>query len=456
MVNLKFTKNCYPLILEKSCYADAVSATKDYSLKNGAPAVCSNFARKCNQAEAGCELYSSVTSNFAVPAKVVSGDYCSDQCLGYDVYIAKASRFNPAVAENLIPTTAKACSAASAGCNEFTNLDTLAAGGEQKEYYTSLKQCVKPTAATCTAFYSWEGTENGYQLKSYSLKSAAGLPEVTLDDSALCNAAIYNLPISDAAYNPDCREFYNAAGQVSYHLSSRTITCSENCHTYRLSEKNVVKNMTAAQCSGASNHWNTGDNTCNVCPTGGVWNSNNNACIYQAIPGEGQTCSASESGCREYNGSSGNNVRLVTSYDFESGASAYWTSNCAGGLSVSTIANSKNGHSLQYSETANNCGAIGTDVGAPVAKTRLIERLLASNNVAAQLAVGRSVTQGSAYTVKFLARAAANTNINIYFLNRDTGATSYFNASSTLLIKGGNEWNLYQVNLDNLNHAVPE
>ncbi len=452
----KFTvyEKLLPAYLEKSCYVDAVSATKDYSLKSDAPAACSNFARKCNQSEAGCELYSSTADSFAVPAKVVSSDYCSDQCLGYDVYIAKASYFNPTVAENLIPTTATVCDAASSGCNEFTNLDALASGGEQKEYYTSLKQCVKPGAATCTAFYSWEGTDSGYQLKSYSLKSQGGLPEVTSDDSALCNATIYNLPITNAGYNADCREFYNAAGQVSYHLASRTITCSDNCHAYRLSDKNVVKNLTAAQCTGSDKHWNAGDSTCNVCANGGVWDTNNNACIYQAIPGEGQTCSAAENGCREYNGNKGNNVRLVTSYDFESGSAAYWTSNCTNGISLSTIANSKNGHSLQYSDSASGCQAVGNDAGAPIAKTRLIERILASDNVAAQLAVGNSVNQNSAYTVKFLARATTDTSLKIYFLNSDTGGKSYFNASSTLIVKGGDQWNIYQANLADLDHAV--
>ncbi|MCX6794461.1 MAG: hypothetical protein NTY31_00455 [Candidatus Falkowbacteria bacterium] len=450
----KIYEKLLPAYLEKSCYVDAVSATKDYSLKTGAPVACSGFARKCNQAEAGCELYSAAEGNFAVPAKVVSSDYCSDKCLGYDVYIAKASRFNSATAENLIPSKSTVCSAAASGCTEFTNLDTLLAGGEQKEYYTALKQCVKPAAAICAPFYSWEGTDGGYQLKSYSLKSANGLPEVTADDSAFCNAAIYNLPISDAAYNADCREFYNAAGQVSYHLNSRTITCSNDCHAYRLSDKNIVKNLTAVQCTGADKHWNVADSTCNVCLSGGVWDTNNNACVYQAIPGEGQTCSASENGCREYNGNSGNNVRLISAYDFEGVAASVWTSNCVGGLSISSIANSKNGHSLQYLDTASNCQPIGSDAGVPIAKTRLIDRILASDNVAAQLAVGRSVNQNSAYTVKFLARASADASLKIYFLNKETGARSYFNASSTLLVKGGDEWKLYQVNLDNLDHIV--
>ncbi len=450
----KVYEKLLPPYLEQSCYVDAVSATKDYSLKANAPQTCNNFARKCNKEEAGCELYSSPFGNFSVPAKVVSSDYCSDQCLGYDIYIAKASHFNPAVAENLIPARAKACSAAAAGCNEFTNLDQIAAGGEGREYYSALKQCVKPAEATCSTFYAWEGTAAGYQLKSFSLKSLSNLPEVASDDSALCSAAIYNLPITDANYNADCREFYNTAGVPSYHLVSRTITCSENCHAYRLSDTNIVKNMSAAQCSGADKHWNAGDSTCNVCLNGGVWDLNNNGCLYQAIPGEGQSCSASENGCREYNGNSGNNVRLITSYDFEGSVPSFWTSNCVGGLTLSTIANSKDGHSLQYSDAAGSCQAVGLDAGGSVARTRLIDRILANPNVAAQLAVGNSVTQGNAYTAKFVARATTDTSVQMYFMNRETGAKSYFNGSNSISIKGGDEWNVYQISLDNLDHPV--
>ncbi|MFA5183970.1 MAG: hypothetical protein WC456_00405 [Patescibacteria group bacterium] len=400
----KFYERLLPPYLEKACYVDATSATKDYNLKSDAPTVCADYARKCNKDEVGCERYTSARDNFTIGAKTTDADYCPADCLGYDVYIARGSYFNIPVAENLIPAKATACSAAAAGCNEFTNLDALSQGGEQKEYYTRLKQCIKPSATACANFYSWEGTENGYQLKAYSLKKngsqpAVTAPEVAADGSALCDAEIYRLSPSDPRYNADCREFYNAAGQVSYHLVSRTYTCSDNCRTYRMSEKNEG----------------------NVCLNGGVWDTAAQACIYQAIPGEGQSCRAEESGCREYNGNNGSNVRLAASYDFETGLGG-WFSPVAGALQLSNIANNKDGHSIKIPA-----------------------------QVPIELPVSHFVRSGSAYSLKFLARSGVEADLQISLQNPATGATANF---STVKVKGGNEWGIYQANLFNLDHPV--
>jgi len=450
--SFKIYEKLLPNYLEKTCYVNAESATKDYNLKAGAPAVCSQYARKCNREEVGCELYTAIDKNLAIPAQATSLDYCPSDCLGYDVYVSKETQFAPPQAENLIPQNTTICASNYVGCTEFTNLDELARGGEAKEYYTYLKQCIKPATDQCASFYSWAGTENGYQLQAVSLKKDAnGTPFVTSDDSSLCNAQIYNLPLSDARYNSDCREFYNAAGQVSYHLVSRTVTCSDDCHAYRLSEKNADKRLTVSECVGVDKHWEASLNTCYVCQNGGKWDATQQACVYQAIPGEGKICSATENGCREYNGNGGNNVRLSGYYDFENGL-AGWSSNCSNGVSTSTISNSKNGHSLQYNFNASSCGNIGSE--PPIARRRLIEEITAADRVAAQLKLGYSVSQGAAYTVKFLARAASEAELNLYLLNADTGEKAYFNAASPIKIKGGNEWNLYQANLDNLNHKV--
>ncbi len=450
-----------PPYLEKTCYNDAVSATKDYTLKNNAPEICSSFARKCNAAEVGCELYTNTNDNFAVPAKVKDTDYCPAQCVGYDLYISRATYFNSPAAENLMPKTAKTCGAEAVGCNEFTNLDTTQQGGEQKEYYSYLKQCIKPSMASCGSFYSWAGNGNGYQLAAETLeKDAGGNPAVTTDDSALCNATIYNLPVSNPDYNPDCQQFYNAAGAVSYHLISRTITCSDNCHNYRLSTKNVDATLTQAQCTGADKHWDASTSACNVCLNGGAWDSNHGACLYQAIPGEGQVCDAEQNGCREYNGSSGSNVKLAAAYDFESGLSG-WYSNCLNGLSLSTVSNNKDGHSLLYSGNAATCESIGLPYNSNfnVSRQPLIKQILASANVAAQVNVSSLVNQGAAYNLKFLARASSDTTLTIYFYNKDNAAgakAAYFgaNPAGTLTVKGGDAWQVYQANLDSLTHAV--
>lgn len=441
-----------PPYLEQACYVDAVNA--DYRLKDDAPNACFNFARRCNKSEVGCESYSSIADNFTVSAQVTSADYCSDQCLGYDSYIAKKTYFQSSVSDNIIPAKASTCTAAAVGCTEFTNLDEINQGGERKEYYSILKQCIKPSTSSCATFYSWEGTDSGYQLRAYSLKKDANnLPEVTSDDSSLCNATIYRLPVTDPGYNSDCREYYNVAGQVSYHLSSRTITCSDNCHAYRMTDKNIDLSLkSAGQCTGADKHWDATASVCYSCLNGGTWDNARSACTYQAIPGEGTTCQAVENNCREYNGARGANVRLVAAFDFESGLSG-WDSNCTGGLTISSISNSNGGQSARYNNSVSCGNAIGKKTQS-VSRQPLIERLLAGENLAAQLSVNQLVKQGNAYTVRFLARASSNTAIKIFFLDPDKNARSHFNQGQALVIKGGNEWNIYQASLDTLDHKI--
>jgi len=419
-----------PPYLEASCYTSVGSGTNDYTLKADAPSICSTFARKCNKDEAGCELYSSL-DNFAIPAQVVASDYCPGECVGYDAYVSKITYFNSAASENLIPGTSRTCSATAVGCNEFTNLDTVSQGGEQKEYYSSLKQCIKPDPDRCGDFYVWRNSnESGYQLQALSLRKDTNGLYVTADDSDLCNATIFSAAPGDANYNPDCRQFYgNNASDVSYHLLSRTVSCSDDCKTFRLSEKNVDPTLSEADCNHADyQHWDAGNNVCYSCLNGGQWDDQQQACLYKAIPSEGTKCAAADNGCREYNGNRGNNLRLVASYDFENGTSDWATT---GGTATSSLDSiNKDGHSLRFDSSAS---------GGTIAAT-----------------LGSSLNQSSAYVIRFLAKAASDTGLGIYFT--DGSASSYFGPGGqnqpSLTIRGDNDWHAYQVNLLSLGHAV--
>jgi len=431
-----------PSYLEKICYEDASSATKNYNLKNNAPAVCYKFARQCNKNEVGCELFTAKTDNFAVAAQVSSEDYCASECVGYDAYVARASHFSLASEERMIPAKAKICSAQAAGCTEFTNLDRVGQGGEGREYYSELKHCIKPSQGTCRDFYTWEGQGAGYQLKAYSLEADSNRPRV-LSGGSTCNAAVYNLPVNSPQYNSDCQEFYNTSGDGFYALLSKTVTCSEGCNTYRMNNKNINKTKTTVgQCIGASFGWD--NNVCYECLNEGIWDTTNKACLYQAIPGEGKVCAASENGCREYNGNYGNNIRLLTYYDFENGLGD-WTSNCSDGIATSTISSNKNGHSLSYNSGAINCGG-GSITRAP---RRLIEEIIAGEAQKAQLDVSGQVTYGKAYTIKFMAKADTNTTLNLKFLN-SAGQEAVL---TSVIVKAG-AWNLYQTNLESLDHDI--
>lgn len=425
--NLKLTPNNYypgyssyglfpvyekllPNYLESTCYKSG----SDYNLKDNAPEVCNNFARKCNSNEVGCELFKSAKDLFTVAAKANTSDYCDAQCVGYDTYIAKESYFYNTSADNIIPDKATSCVAENVGCASFTNLDAVAAGGEQVEYFSAVKQCIKPDTNSCADFYSWDNS----QLKVLSLKKKAnGDPFITDEatDNAVCNQTIYNYPISHPQYNPDCREFYSKSGKITYHSISSVVTCSENCLTYRLNNKNIDKTAISQEtCAGT---WDANNNSCYVCKNGGVWDAKQNSCIYRIIPEEATTCAAEEVSCREYNGNNGNSLKLMTTFDFEAGLSGFIGSGIAQSLE-STV---KNGHSLQISGEAS--------VPAPFAK------------------------KDAAYIAKFMAKSPADVNVDISLNNADAKSVSF---SKTIKVKGDDSWHLYEVNLSKLDHDIKD
>jgi len=457
----KIYQKVLPNYLESACYVGNTVSGYSYELKPGAPEVCFNYARQCNQSEVGCSLFKSNKNNFDVPAKVVSADYCPGECVGYDIYVSRETHFNSSQAENLIPQTASACSVEAVGCNEFTNLDDVGMGGEQREYYSALKHCAKPGQATCGNFYAWEGTDNGYQLRLHPLQmNSDGSPATIINDSALCNAEIFNAPVTSPLHNPDCQEFYNAAGQSFYRLNSLTITCSDDCRSYRMTEKNYDYSITSsANCTGPAKHWDAQEGACVSCINGGTWSATHDACVYQGIPGEGKVCNAEQNGCREYNGNNGNNVRLVAAHDFEHG-SPLWTSNCSNAISIEPISNNRDGQSLAYNSSASGCSAIGAENTTLISridkKNPLIRQIMAGDNQAAQLKVGLSVSRDKAYIVRFWARANNDTDVRISFYNRDSGSRAWFNDNKPVRISGGGTWNLYSANLENLDHAVTE
>jgi len=455
----KVYQKLIPPYLEDVCYQNN---GYNYNLKTDAPDICNNFTRRCNADEVGCELFTNKKKSLSVSAQVASEDYCRDVCVGYDMYISRPDYFNSSQVENIIPANTAKCSAAAVGCNEFTNLDTVNQGGEGKEYYSELKQCIKPNPDLCASFYNWERTANGSQLRLYTLQKdttkSIDTPKVTADDRKECNENIYKQLPGEALYNPDCKEFYNVNGQISYHLLSKTITCSGNCVSYRLSNKNVDESIsTSADCAalGQAANWDASAKNCNVCLNGGIWDRQSGACIYQAIPSEGKRCSAAQVGCREYNGSDGDNVRMISSYNFETSLQG-WNSNCSNGLTQSPIASNKNGSSAFYKSSATGCALIGEQSGSVSGASRLINQVFASDNVAAQLKVGKLVSQGKSYSLRFIAKSdLGDVKLKIYFYNNNstTPEKAYF-SNDDLVVRGGGAWNIYQVNLGELDHSI--
>ncbi|OQX71756.1 hypothetical protein B6D52_00250 [Candidatus Parcubacteria bacterium 4484_255] len=279
---------------------------------------CDNFIQECAQKDVGCELYTPIDNNSSsVPAIIDDKDECDSVCLGYETFQEMPTNFdNNQRLVDLIPSTAQKCSAP--GCEEFTNLDAVSIGGEGKEYYTYLRQCVKTNAQglaivdsmgneispasadTCQYYYTWVGEEtNGYQLKKYYLKandlggpaqvSATPNPDwgscakyngITNEDDCFANNYVWDgtgCLSTDALDNPHCRQFYDAMGNIYYRFYKNTITCSMDCSPYR----RAVDSAT-----------------------------------YMAIGSEGEVCNASDVGCREYKGSAYGNMKNLFSDRF--------------------------------------------------------------------------------------------------------------------------------------------
>lgn len=197
---------------------------------------------------------------------------------------------------SLVPTTGQTCSPANVGCEEYTNLDVEAAGGEALEYYTYIRQCVKPTVAQESAgeidtFYTFEGDDDtGYQIRAHLLKVSAvdAGPCTNLDlygatsqsAEADCVDDTIGQQICDASDvgDGDCTQYFDSDGASYYRLQSATISVSDDCQPLR----------------------NSRDQR-----------------IYFSIPDESITCPAVDNGCREYKGSEGGNARAIIDSDFD-------------------------------------------------------------------------------------------------------------------------------------------
>jgi len=391
------------------------------------PAECDNFSRYCSADEAGCELYTGVADNSKIPAKVMAQDYCPAECVGYNTYIQSETVLDSPRPEYFIPKTAKACSAEAVGCNQFTNLDEVAKGGEGIEYYTYLRQCLdkKSHEGSCAEFYNWEGSdESGYQLKVASLKTdGAGGPA---GESAECTKDIYNYLPSNPAYNPDCRQYYNREGRDYYRLYKLTVSCSDDCHPYRRSALNYDDSLTQANCTGEDKHWDPAAESgkCVLCKNGGVWSADNNACLYLAVPGQGTTCAAAQSGCREYTGNTGNNIRNIFTDDFSGGTVGAWL-----GVGATDVKPSSDALILDSDNKGNSIKVSG-------------------GQFKVKRPVGSAVTEGKSYVLNFLAKASGETVLNLSLVNSDGDKAGFKSVSLT------SGWQIFSANLASLNHKA--
>jgi len=396
----------------------------DYIFANR-QAECVDYSGPCLKSEVGCELYTPTNGDPGVPGVASSADICPAECLGYQSYLQEETDFTSGRYVQFIANERpKYCSAKYAGCDEFTNLDEAAKGGEGREYYSQLRACQKPAPAgpnDAGTYYTWEGDDTtGYQLKVYQFKKSQSgslsseapctnliysaeanganrCADPAVNDAALVDllgstgysnlniylnylrnndptsSTVLNQPIVDELHkfglcvrqeasgyyyfdptnpsnniaimaNPDCREFYNQAGESDWRLMSKTVSISDDCHPYRRTMTQPDEVTAEADCRNRGGYWN-----------------DYSECIYMAIPNQGQPCPSQFVGCRQYSGNRGNNIRNVLFNDFENGVDNWQNG------TLSPAANNPGGSSLK-----NNSNQLSRQVYIGKGKTYLL------------------------------------------------------------------------------------
>jgi len=389
--------------------------------------LCYNYALKCFPEEAGCEKYTPATGEPWLSGIASQTDRCPAECVGYATFKQKATDFMPEEFPlYFIPKTARTCPAQEVGCDEFTNLDVLARGGEAIENYSYLRQCEKPGPLS-EVYYTWEGSDTqGYQLKVYNLikgnpilfdgngdgdylddvdLNETGSPPAYVDefsDFSRCTPRVF-----EDGRDLDCKQFYDKEGHIFYRKYSKTITSSEDCHPYRKTVPVPLSNI---------------NNETDCVNKGYDWDSLNSRClksIFMAIPAEGLTCSSSSVGCREYIGNTGNNLRNVFENTFESGTNEGWEK----GIS-SNEATTLGGHSLYLLPEGDNPPAASKSVSLVSNHTYLLTFFAKS----------KKISGGDKLTLKF---NSIPNNTYAFSLDDDNPATP--------TVEIGPEWNFYSL-----------
>lgn len=327
------------LIIDSAQLEEAFSASnfRDYGTVN---AVYLNGNRAvCSAADVGCQNYTPLAGGEKVVGQVLNSNRCSADAVGCASYhlepISSVPQrdFPGGKSVNIVAPKGQICSAADVGCEEYTNLDEVAKGGEGKEYYKSVKQCVKPdqtdgTNPISATYYTWVGDANlGYVLRSYDLvQSNLGPAPCTsmkigqvgtqpeCNDTAGPNgtvaAAQVNCKVAaDLVTNPECAQYYDAGLTAYYRLRASTVTITEDCHPYR----NTIDQSDVAL-------------------------KNN---VYYLSTSENVSCSAAAAGCRAYTGNASGTTRQVLNDTFEANGTVNWLGGSASNASVNV-----NGHSM--------------------------------------------------------------------------------------------------------------
>ncbi len=326
-VNISFSTACddVPVATADEIYIDGVkfelnsrsSGFTQYA-ENGK--VYLKSGSRCTKDDVGCDLYTATESGFKVPGKIDSDDRCPAECVGYQSYLELPSQFDvlekiplPAPAPrpvDFIAKTAAACPATEVNCEEFTNEEEVAQGGEGKHYFSFVRQCVED--ALGSTYYTLEGSDTaGYQVRTWRLLASdlpSGQPCTNVDIGAKNCIDASSTPATctaaDMATDLNCREFFDISGIPHYIQQDHVIASSADCQAFRRTSTGTT---------------------------------------FYALGKDSRACSAQNNNCREYRGNQSNNLRTLFTDYFEQGNTGEWNTTNA---SLSTEAVSTGGHSI--------------------------------------------------------------------------------------------------------------
>ncbi len=297
---------------------------------------------QCTKEDVGCDKYTPVLGGAAIPGRIDSRDLCPSECVGYQNYLELVSKFDvletlttppppPPVPQsvNFIASTANACSPTQVDCEEFTNLDEVAKGGEGRYYFNYVRQCVEDSLGV--TYYTLEGSDTaGYQVRTWRLLQSnlgdqpctnVDIGAKTCADDAI-NTVATTCSAADLQTNLDCREFFDLSGNPHYVLQNRVIFASNDCQPYRRSATGTT---------------------------------------FYALKNESRQCEPKFNGCREYRGNQGNNLRVIFSDAFETGGIRPWDSNLS---TLSSESVTTGGHAIANVNTSNVVQSTMSRVGA--------------------------------------------------------------------------------------------
>lgn len=244
----------------KTCPAKDAGCTKYIFLANNALTITEDDyfnenvylnakTSSCKSEEAGCKNYTRLSDNLKITG--VLKNLCPSEaadCKQYfeyfeDLYGNDKLINTPPI--SFIQKKTKSCPVQDVTCEEYTNMESPLAQGEQLAYFkqNSVKQCAKEiaTSTNCQIYYSWIGNiEQGYKLEVDNFAKATTMPEQvgygTDNLETHCEKAVWENENALGIKFKTCQQYFDQNGGDHYFKTDfefKPIICATDCTKFR-------------------------------------------------------------------------------------------------------------------------------------------------------------------------------------------------------------------------------